>query len=78
MQTDREVVEQSGLTVIIEMFLTISSKKIFTASSKEKKVVNAINKQKNEINKKEVDVKNLLDKIVAEIERECYAEPGRY
>ena len=32
----------------------------------------------HEISKKEVDVKNLLDKIEAEIERECYAEPGRY
>ena len=37
-----------------------------------------INKQKDEIKKQEVDVKNILDKIVAEIERECYAEPGRY
>ena len=51
---------------------------MFAASPEEKKVVDAINKQKDEINKKEVDVKNLLDKIEAEIERECYAEPGRY
>ena len=66
------------MIVIIEMFLTICSKKMFTASPEEKKVVDAISKQKDEIKKKEVDVKNLLDKIAAEIERECYAEPGRY
>ena len=39
-----------------------------------------INKQKDEIKKQEEDVKNLVDRIAAEIEREykwCTEEPGR-
>ena len=52
---------------------------MFAASPEEKKVVDAIKKQKDEINKQEVDVKNLVDRIAAEIEREykCSEEPGR-
>ena len=51
---------------------------MFAAFPEEKTVVDAINKQKDDLKKQDVNVKNLLDKIVAEIERECYAEPGRY
>ena len=38
-----------------------------------------INKQKDEIKKQEEDVKNLVNRIAAEIEREykCTEEPGR-
>lgn len=38
------------------------------ASSEEKKVSDAINKQKYAINKKQQEVKDLLDRIAAEIE----------
>ena len=38
------------------------------ASSEEKKVSDAINKQKDAINKKQQEVKDLLDRIAAEIE----------
>ena len=52
---------------------------MFAASPEEKRVVDAINKQKDEIKKQEVDVKNLVDRIAAEIERvyKCTEEPGR-
>ena len=39
-----------------------------SASSEEKKVSDAINKQKYVINKKQQEVKDLLDRIIAEIE----------
>ena len=69
----------NNLTVIIGMSLTVCPKKLFAASPEEKKVVDAINKQKDEIKKQEEDVKNLVDRIAAEIEREykCFDEPGR-
>ena len=52
---------------------------MFADSPEEKKVVDAINKQKDEIKKQEEDVKNLIDRIAAEIEREykCTEKPGR-
>ena len=37
-------------------------------ASPEEKKVDAINKQKDEIKKQEVDVKNLVDRIAAEIQ----------
>ena len=77
-RSDQEVVLQKGLNVIIEMFLAICPKLLFSASREEKKVVDAINKQKDEIKKQEVDVKNLVDRIVAKIERsKCHEKRGR-
>ena len=64
--------------LIITMSLTVCSKHGLQAE--EKKVVDAINKQKDEIKKQEADVKNLVERIAAEIEREymqCSEEPGK-
>ena len=43
---------------------------LIAVSTEVKRVADAINKQKNEVRKQQEEVKNLLDKIVAEIESE--------
>jgi len=50
--------------------LTVLLKKLIAVSIEAKRVTDAINKQKNEVRKQQEEVKNLLDRIVAEIESE--------
>jgi len=40
-----------------------------TASTEEKTIVDAINKQKNEVNRQQEEVMDLLDRVVEEIEK---------
>ena len=44
-------------------------KHLFAASTEEQMIVDAINKQKNEVNRHQEKVMNLLDRIVEEIEK---------
>ena len=49
--------------------LTVLLKHFLAASIEEKKIVDAINRQKNEVNREQEEVMNLLDRIVTEIEK---------
>ena len=42
-----------------------------TASTEEKTIVDAINKQKSEVNRQQEEVMDLLDRVVEEIEKQC-------
>jgi len=44
-------------------------KHFLAASIEEKRIVDAINKQKNEVNRQQEEVMNLLDRILEEIEK---------
>ena len=44
-------------------------KHLFAASTGEQMIADAINKQKNEVNRQQEGVMNLLDRIVEEIEK---------
>ena len=44
-------------------------KHLLAASIEEKKIADAINKQKNEVNRRQEDVMKLLDSIIEEIEK---------
>lgn len=47
---------------------------IVAVSPAEKEVIDAINSQNDEIKKQQEKVKNLVDRIAAEIERTCTAD----
>ena len=49
--------------------LSVLLKHFLAASIEEKKIVDAINRQKNEVNREQEEVMNLLDRIVIEIEK---------
>ena len=49
--------------------ITVLLKHFLAASIEEKKIVDAINRQKNEVNREQEEVMNLLDRIVPEIEK---------
>ena len=58
--------------------ILLTEKKMFPASPEEKKVIDAINKQKEEIKKEQEEAKQLLDRIVAAIEEdECSSQQGK-
>ena len=58
------------MMTILVVFLLIESLKHFLAASiEEKRIVDAINKQKNEVNRQQEGIMNLLDRIVEEIEQ---------
>ena len=50
-------------------FLIELLKHFLAASIEEKRIVDAINKQKNEVNRQQEEVMNLLDRILEEIEK---------
>ena len=54
---------------IFLVFLTMLLNHFLAASTEEKMIVDAINKQKNEVNRQQEEVMNLLDRIVEEIEK---------
>ena len=57
------------LTILVVYFLIELLKHFLAASIEEKRIVDAINKQKNEVNRQQEEVMNLLDRIVEESEK---------
>ena len=57
------------IMILVVFLLTVLLKHFLTASIEEKKIVDAINRQKNEVNREQEEVMNLLDRIVTEIEK---------
>ena len=57
------------ITILVVFLLTVLLKHFLAASIEEKRIVDAINKQKNEVNRQQEEVMNLLDRIVEEIEK---------
>ena len=57
------------IMILVVFLLTVLLKHFLAASIEEKKIVDAINRQKNEVNREQEEVMNLLDRIVTEIEK---------
>ena len=55
------------MTILVVFLLTVLH--FLAASIEEKKIVDAISKQQNEVNRQQEQVMNLLDRIVEEIEK---------
>ena len=51
------------------VFLTMLLKQLLAVFTEEQMIADAINKQKNEINRRQEEVMNLLDRIVEEMEK---------
>ena len=57
------------------IFISLLPNTIFLVSPEEKEVIDAINKQNDEVKREQERVKNLVDRIAAEIERtSCEAD----
>ena len=57
------------LTTLVVYLLTELLKHFLAASIEEKRIVDAINKKKNEVNRQQEEIMSLLDRIVEEIEK---------
>ena len=51
------------------VFLTMLLKHLLAASAEEQMIADAINKQKNEVNRRQEEVMNFLDRVIEEIEK---------
>ena len=54
---------------ILLVFLTMLLKHLLAASTEEQMIADAINKHENEVNRRQEEFMNLLDRIVEEIEK---------
>ena len=69
------VLDDYILLVLIELIVTTYfQSKLIAACPEEERVIDAIKKENAEIKKKEKEVKELVDRIAAEIERTSCAE----
>ena len=70
-----DVLDDYILLVLIELIVTrYFQNKLIAACPEEERVIDAIKKENEEIKKKEKEVKELVDRIAAEIERTSCAE----